>query len=185
MQFEIVTTEEKLKKHFERDYRTLSMVCLFMYTIIVFALCSSFIQTDFGNVMKYYFIGLIILAIFLYILTKITTRISLYMLKHVVHYKYGTFTEVINEKGITEVLDDDAISLKWSEVGKVVTAYKFIIVKPKDKKAPSFLYRKKHFKTEEEYQEVVDTIHKYYQLYLEKEGKKHDRTHRSKKRRNR
>ena len=84
-----------------------------------------------------------------------------------------------------EVLDDDAISLKWSEVGKVVTAYKFIIVKPKDKKNPSFLYRKKHFKTEEEYQEVVDTIHKYYELYLEKEGKKYDTTQRSKKRRNR
>lgn len=185
MQFEIVTTEEKLKKHLERDYRTLSIVCLIMYTIIVFALSSNFIRTDWLSVMKYYLIGLVILGIFLYILTKITTKISLYMLKNVVHYKYGIFTEVINENGITEVLDDDALSLKWSEVAKVVTAYKFIIVKPKNKKDPSFLYRRKHFKTEEEYQNVIDTIHKYYNQYLEKEGKKHDRTHRSKKRRNR
>ena len=185
MQFEIVTTEEKLKKHFERDYRTLSIVCLFMYSMIVFVLCASFIKTDIWNVMKYYLIGLIILAIFLYVLTKVTTMVSLYMLKHVVHYKYGRFTEVINEHGITEVLDDDAISLKWNEVGKVVTAYKFIIVKPKDKKDPSFLYRRNYFKTDEMYQEVVDTICKYYKLYQEKEGKKHDTTHRSRKKTNR
>lgn len=165
MQFTIETTEEKLKKHLQRDYRNLSIFCLIMYTAIVLMLTFEFIFSNFLRVMLYYFIGLIALTIFLYILTKITTKISMYMLDKVVGYKYGKFTEIVNEDGITEVIDDDVVKLNWSEVSKVVTAYKFIIVKPIDKKDPNFLFRKSHFKTEEEYNKVVDVINKYYNSY--------------------
>lgn len=172
MQFEIITTEEKLKDHLERDYRNLGFLCVFMYTILVFALCLNFIETDLNLIIKYYAIGLIILVIFLYILTYIATNISLYMLKHVAHYRYGKFKEIISEDGLTEVLDSDAVSLQWRDVRKIVVAHNFIIIKPKDRSAVSFLFRRNHFKTKKEYQEVVDTITKYYQEYKKKERKK-------------
>jgi len=168
MQFTIETTEEKLKKHFERDYSTLAQLCLIMYTIIVITLCSVFLFDNFWFVLKYYFIGMIVLAGFLFLLVKITTKVSIYMITHVVDYKYGKFTEIINEDGITEVLDDDADTLKWDEVGKVITAHKFIIIKPKNKRDVSFIFKRSHFDSEEEYQKVVKTIHKYHQKYLKK-----------------
>lgn len=165
MQFTIETTEEKLKKHLQRDYRNLSIFCLIMYTAIVLMLTFEFIFSNFLRVVLYYFIGLIALIILLYILTKATTKISMYMLDKVVGYKYGKFTEIVNEDGITEVIDDDVVKLNWNEVSKIVTAYKFIIIKPIDKKDPSFLFRKSHFKTEEEYNKVVEIINKYYNSY--------------------
>lgn len=172
MQFTIETTEEKLKKHLQRDYRNLSIFCLIMYTAIVLMLTFEFVFSNFWRLLLYYLFGLIVLALILYVLTKVTTKVSMYMLDKVVGYKYGKFTEIINEDGITEVIDNDVVKLKWSEVSKVVNAYKFIIVKPIIKKNPSFLFRKSYFKTEEEYNKVVNTINKYYQDYKNNLGVK-------------
>ncbi len=172
MQFTIETTEEKLKKHFEKDYNALAILSLVMYTIIIVTLCAGFLFDNFWLVLKYYLLGMGLLAVLLFFLVKLVTKVSLYMLSHVVDYKYGKFTEIINEDGITEVLDEDASTLKWEEVAKVITGHKFIIVKPKNKREISFLFKKSHFDTEEEYQKVVKTIQKYYQNYQKKGTKK-------------
>lgn len=166
MQFEIETTEEKLKEHFERDYRNLGLLCLFMYTAIVFTLCFQLLKDNFFTIFQYYLVGLVILAIFLFLLIKITTKLSIYLLDKVTNYKYGKFTEIINETGITEILDDDAETMRWDEVGKVVLAHKFIIIKPKNRKETSFIFKRSYFDSDEEYEKVVKIIQKYYKKTL-------------------
>lgn len=174
MQFEIVSTEEKLKKHLKKDNRNLNIFCLLVYTLAVVICCFQlFEQPNFWkSFLVIYFIGLVILAILLWLITYFSTLIRMLLLKKVTDYQFGKFTEIINEEGITEILNETAVDLKWEEVAKVIHAYNFIIIKPKKRGESSFIYRRDNFDTKEEYEAVVKLIEKYYAQYKKKEEQK-------------